>query len=143
MRYVFQVSVHIIWRERNKKRHGKQPTLPTILNQVIDHIARKQVSSLLDLSSNKFEDGLRIIWFGSRNYQGIFLKKVTFNVKMVFFLVNKIYIHIKKEFLMCLFYKILLSITRLQKNIVNSYKTFYENFDRIKFLPLFYKVVTE
>ena len=41
LRYVFQAAVHLIWRERNGRRHGKKHQTATIIFGFIDKLVRK------------------------------------------------------------------------------------------------------
>lgn len=66
-RYVFQVSIHTIWRERNRRRHGDAPTQPHLLIKSIDRIVRNRLSSLADQQPPQQYDELRT-WFATRRY---------------------------------------------------------------------------
>jgi len=60
LRYVFQLSIHSVWRERNGRKHGEPPTPPNTLAKMVDKNVRNQLSTLL--ASPTYEGGLRY-WF--------------------------------------------------------------------------------
>ncbi|KAL1207470.1 hypothetical protein V5N11_007063 [Cardamine amara subsp. amara] len=63
--YVYQATVHKIWHERNRRRHGELPHSSGYLIAFIDRMVRNRISSIHSLDRSKLEDGL-IVWFGSR-----------------------------------------------------------------------------
>jgi len=65
-RYVFQATIHTIWRERNNRRHGEQPNPPVRLIRWIDKQVRDRLSSLNTSGERRHETGLQI-WFAARN----------------------------------------------------------------------------
>ncbi|KAG7540795.1 Endonuclease/exonuclease/phosphatase superfamily [Arabidopsis thaliana x Arabidopsis arenosa] len=62
LRYIFQISIHSIWRERNSRRHGETPTPVSKLISMIDKSVRNRLSTLASSSSSEYEGGLRF-WF--------------------------------------------------------------------------------
>lgn len=63
LRYVFQTSIYMIWRERNRRRHGERPLPASQLLKHIDTSVRNRLSSFK--SPEKLEDALRE-WFALR-----------------------------------------------------------------------------
>lgn len=47
LRYSFQVTLYSVWRERNNRRHGAPPTLPSAMIRVIDRQIRNQCLLLI------------------------------------------------------------------------------------------------
>ncbi|KAG7544209.1 Reverse transcriptase zinc-binding domain [Arabidopsis thaliana x Arabidopsis arenosa] len=66
LRLVLQATVHSIWMERNRRRHGELSSSAEQLIKLIDRIVRNKISSVQLLGSRKLEDGLQI-WFASRD----------------------------------------------------------------------------
>ncbi|CAL9215171.1 unnamed protein product [Arabidopsis halleri] len=64
LKYVFQLSIHSLWRERNGRRHGESPTPASTLSKLIDKNMRNRLSSLALKGSTAFEGGLRY-WFST------------------------------------------------------------------------------
>ncbi|KAG7536626.1 Reverse transcriptase zinc-binding domain [Arabidopsis suecica] len=62
LRYVFQISIHSLWRERNGRRHGESPTPASMLAKLIDKNVRNRLSTLITTGSPTYEGGLRY-WF--------------------------------------------------------------------------------
>ncbi|KAG7560036.1 Reverse transcriptase zinc-binding domain, partial [Arabidopsis thaliana x Arabidopsis arenosa] len=62
LRYVFQLTIYSIWRERNGRRHGDTPTPASKLTRLIDKNARNRLSTLAQSGSPVYEGGLRY-WF--------------------------------------------------------------------------------
>ena len=46
IRYVFQTTLYVIWRERNKRKHGEPPVTPSQLIGVVDKNIRNRLSSI-------------------------------------------------------------------------------------------------
>lgn len=65
LRYVFQNSIHSIWSERNRKRHGEQPSLSELLVKIIDKNMRNRLSTLKGGGCWKSAGGNQT-WFESR-----------------------------------------------------------------------------
>ena len=65
-RYVFQATVHTIWRERNNRKHGDRPNPPATLIRWIDKQVRDKLSSLKASGDRRHEKGLQI-WFAARS----------------------------------------------------------------------------
>ncbi|PWA36015.1 hypothetical protein CTI12_AA604180 [Artemisia annua] len=65
VRYAFQATIHSLWIERNRRRHGEKSITNTILVRIIDVMVRNMLSTMRRSDVKKFEDGIRI-WFGTR-----------------------------------------------------------------------------
>ncbi|CAA7051998.1 unnamed protein product [Microthlaspi erraticum] len=65
-RYVFQATIHSIWKERNSRRHGEQPLASNNLITVIDKHVRNRVSSIRLLGDTKYEEAL-YTWLAARS----------------------------------------------------------------------------
>lgn len=66
LRYVFQASIHSIWRERNCRRHGETAIPASKLAKIIDKNVRNRFSSLQQLGNSRFVGGLQF-WFHTRS----------------------------------------------------------------------------
>ena len=66
VRYIFQVSVYTIWRERNGRRHGEEPNTTARLIRWIDKQTRNTLSSIRLLGDRRYDGGLQM-WFASRS----------------------------------------------------------------------------
>ncbi|KAG7589617.1 Reverse transcriptase zinc-binding domain, partial [Arabidopsis suecica] len=64
LRYVFQNSIHSIWSERNRRRHGEQPLPSELLVKMIDKNMRNRLSTLKG-GCLKSAGGIQA-WFESR-----------------------------------------------------------------------------
>ncbi|KAG7569624.1 Endonuclease/exonuclease/phosphatase superfamily [Arabidopsis thaliana x Arabidopsis arenosa] len=64
LRLVLQATVHSIWMERNRRRHGELSSSAEQLIKLIDRIVRNKISSVQLLGSRKLEDGLQICMEG-------------------------------------------------------------------------------
>ncbi|KAG7579708.1 Reverse transcriptase domain [Arabidopsis thaliana x Arabidopsis arenosa] len=64
-RYVFQLTIHSIWRERNGRRHGDTPIPATKLTSIIDKSVRNRLSTMATSGSSNYEGILRF-WFHTR-----------------------------------------------------------------------------
>lgn len=65
LRYAFQVAIYVIWRERNKIKHGEKP-LPVI---VVKKLVDKEVRNKLSLMKSKGCKGMELAlqyWFSTR-----------------------------------------------------------------------------
>ncbi|CAA7023749.1 unnamed protein product [Microthlaspi erraticum] len=65
-RYVFQATIHTVWRERNARRHGEQPLSSNHLIKTLDKLVRNRISSIRSLGDSKYEDALHL-WFEARS----------------------------------------------------------------------------
>lgn len=65
LRYSFQAAAHIIWWERNRRRHGEKGRPPNLLIKILDKTIRNRLSTIRRQGDRKYDDGL-VIWFGSR-----------------------------------------------------------------------------
>ncbi|KAL9841193.1 putative reverse transcriptase zinc-binding domain-containing protein [Arabidopsis thaliana] len=66
LRYVFQATIHTLWRERNKRRHGDLPIPSDHIIKFIDRQTRNRLSTITKQGLHKYADGLRI-WFAARD----------------------------------------------------------------------------
>lgn len=64
-RYVLQATVHNIWRERNRRRHGETASPPVLLAKLINKTVRNKFS-MIQKKDKKHEGGLQF-WFGTRH----------------------------------------------------------------------------
>ncbi|XP_010463164.1 PREDICTED: uncharacterized protein LOC104743817 [Camelina sativa] len=62
LRYVFQSTIHSLWRERNARRHGEAPISSSTLCRFIDKQVRNRLLTLT--STSGYENGLQL-WFRS------------------------------------------------------------------------------
>lgn len=65
LRYVFQLTIHTLWRERNGRHHGETPTPSTNLTKLIDKNVRNRFSSIQRSRTNAYVGGLQY-WFCTR-----------------------------------------------------------------------------
>ncbi|KAG7556371.1 hypothetical protein ISN44_As11g024100 [Arabidopsis suecica] len=65
LRYVFQISIHTIWRERNGRRHGQPATHHSKLIQFIDKQVRNRLLTIRTMGDTRFDNGLST-WFATR-----------------------------------------------------------------------------
>ena len=65
IRYLFQVSVHGIWRERNRRRHGETASPPDLLAKLFEKTMRNRFSIAQRRNDKKLEGGLQS-WFSNR-----------------------------------------------------------------------------
>lgn len=64
MRYAFQVTVHTIWRERNRMRHGEKHLPYTLTLKTIDKTIRNGLSTIKRHGDHRMEEGLDIVvWY--------------------------------------------------------------------------------
>ncbi|CAF2136465.1 unnamed protein product [Brassica napus] len=66
LRYVFQLSVHTIWLERNGRRHGTVNRPPSLLIKFIDKQVRNRISSLRGRGGTTFNKTM-VVWFSTRD----------------------------------------------------------------------------
>lgn len=65
LRYVFQATIHTLWHERNRRRHGEIAKTASTILKALDQTVRTRLYSLQTQDSKKYQDGLSL-WFGSR-----------------------------------------------------------------------------
>ena len=65
IRYALQVSIHTIWRERNKIRHGEKPLPLSKLKKLIDKGVRNKLS-LMRSKGLKGRETILQFWFETR-----------------------------------------------------------------------------
>ncbi|KAG7572850.1 Reverse transcriptase zinc-binding domain [Arabidopsis suecica] len=65
-RYAFQTVVSVIWRERNKRRHGESPNSASRLTNWIDKQIRNRFSAIRLIGDRRYDKGLQA-WFDTRN----------------------------------------------------------------------------
>ncbi|CAB78389.1 putative protein [Arabidopsis thaliana] len=63
-RYVFQLTTHSLWKERNGRRHGESPIPAPSLAKMIDKNMRNRLSTLATSGSPIYKSGLRY-WFST------------------------------------------------------------------------------
>lgn len=70
IKYILQVAVHTIWRERNWRRHGEGPSPASFLIKMIDKSMRNKLTLIQRKGDKDFEGGLSY-WFGTREVTGV------------------------------------------------------------------------
>lgn len=65
IRYLLQATVHSIWMERNKRRHGEAASPPALLVKLIDKSMRKKFSIIQRKGDKRLSGGLQY-WFYTR-----------------------------------------------------------------------------
>lgn len=65
IKYVFQTTIHRIWRERNDRRHGEKPTPMHRLIQHIDKQVRNRLSSIEGIAPDL--EGALEKWFEAKS----------------------------------------------------------------------------
>lgn len=65
IRYSFQCAIHMIWRERNQRRHGEVDIPAATMEKHIDKAIRNRLCLLSRSGDNLYRDALSY-WFGSR-----------------------------------------------------------------------------
>jgi len=65
LRYTFQATVHVVWKEQNSRRHGEQPQQASWLAKFVDKMIRLRLLSVKGKGKQYLEEGLAA-WFGSR-----------------------------------------------------------------------------
>ncbi|KAL1220383.1 hypothetical protein V5N11_006007 [Cardamine amara subsp. amara] len=65
LRYVFQITIHSIWRERNGRRHGEPETHHTYLTKIIDKQVRNRLSTIRAMGDWSLDKGMEM-WFNTR-----------------------------------------------------------------------------
>lgn len=66
LRYVFQLSIHTIWLERNGRKHSRVQRPPSLLIKFIDKQTRNRISSLQGRGGTSFKNAM-MVWFSSRD----------------------------------------------------------------------------
>ncbi|AAF99801.1 T2E6.13 [Arabidopsis thaliana] len=64
-RYIFQLTVHTVWKERNDRRHGEEPRTSANLISWMDKQIRNQLSIIISTGDRRYENGLQV-WFSTR-----------------------------------------------------------------------------
>ena len=65
VRYALQLTVHTLWRKRNKRRHGESAVTAPVLIKRLDKAMRNQFTVIRRRGDRDYEDGM-IMWFESR-----------------------------------------------------------------------------
>ncbi|XP_024010453.1 uncharacterized protein LOC112085469 [Eutrema salsugineum] len=65
LRYVFQLTIYVTWRERNSRRHGAPASTMAHLAKHIDKVMRNRFNSIRKLGNSRYEDGMQM-WFISQ-----------------------------------------------------------------------------
>ncbi|XP_048598554.1 uncharacterized protein LOC125579098 [Brassica napus] len=65
LRYAFQITVYMLWRERNKRRHGESPMPQHVLVKMIDKAIRNKLS-LVQMKGIKGMNFSLQYWFETR-----------------------------------------------------------------------------
>ncbi|GJY75166.1 non-LTR retroelement reverse transcriptase-like protein [Tanacetum coccineum] len=65
VRFAFQATIHSLWIERNRRRHGDKPIPNTKLVRKIDVMMRNRLSTMRKNGDKKDEDCVHI-WFATR-----------------------------------------------------------------------------
>lgn len=65
LRYVFQLSIHSLWRERNGRRHGDSAVPASKLTKIIDKNVRNRFSTIKQRGNSIYDEGLQF-WFHTR-----------------------------------------------------------------------------
>lgn len=66
LRYVFQASIHSLWRERNSRRHSETAIPAMKLAKIIDKNVRNKFSTIPRSGNSRLVDGLQF-WFHTRS----------------------------------------------------------------------------
>ena len=64
-RYAFQASIHMIWRERNKIKHGEQPLPLGAVKRLLDKGIRNKLSLMRYKGGRGLENILQY-WFNTK-----------------------------------------------------------------------------
>ncbi|XP_018474115.1 uncharacterized protein LOC130507406 [Raphanus sativus] len=65
MRYMFQATIYMIWRERNRRRHGEKAVPTMSMVSQLDKNMRNQLTVIRSRGDEKFEGGMAY-WFEAR-----------------------------------------------------------------------------
>ena len=66
VRYALQLTVHTLWRERNKRRHGESVVTAPVLIWRLDKAMRNQFTVIHRRGDREYRDGMAM-WFESRD----------------------------------------------------------------------------
>ncbi|XP_056850944.1 uncharacterized protein LOC108838979 [Raphanus sativus] len=66
LRYVFQLSIHTIWLERNGRKHSRVQRPLSFLIKFIDKQTKNRISSLQGRGGTSFKNAM-MVWFSSRD----------------------------------------------------------------------------
>lgn len=64
-RYTFQAIIHMVWRERNKIKHGENPLPLDVMKKILDKGVRNKLSILRFKGGKGMENALQY-WFSTR-----------------------------------------------------------------------------
>ena len=64
-RFVFQATIHTLWRERNERRHGSNPMPTALLVRFVDRQVKNKCLSIDAMGNNRLEALLQL-WFASQ-----------------------------------------------------------------------------
>ena len=67
VRYSFLVAIYVIWRERNKIKHGEKPMTIEMTKKLVDKGIRNKLS-ILRMQRKKGMEGVLQFWFETRVY---------------------------------------------------------------------------
>lgn len=59
-RYVFQVAIYSIWRERNEGRHGGNPKCVQNMIQWVDKEVKNRLSTIRGMRDRKYDGGFQV-----------------------------------------------------------------------------------
>ncbi|KAF3510158.1 hypothetical protein F2Q69_00005090 [Brassica cretica] len=65
IRYAMQCTIHALWRERNKRKHGKPHTHVRVFKKIVEKSIRNKLSVNSKNGPKKLK-GTLTFWFGSR-----------------------------------------------------------------------------
>lgn len=65
VRYALQLTIHTIWMERNRRRHGEEPRPVGFLRRIIDKFMRNKITILQRKGSKGFDKAMEF-WFETR-----------------------------------------------------------------------------
>ncbi|KAF8104723.1 hypothetical protein N665_0169s0007 [Sinapis alba] len=66
IRYAMQCTIHALWREKNKKRHGESHTQVQVFKKIMEKSIRNKFSLNNKNGPKKLSEGTLTHWFGSR-----------------------------------------------------------------------------
>lgn len=65
LRYAFQVTIHVLWRERNRIKHDEKPLPIVAVMKLVDKGMRNKLSIMRTKGVKGWEEGLQF-WFSTR-----------------------------------------------------------------------------
>ena len=65
LRYIFQATIHALWRERNKIKHEENPLPNVTVKRMVEKGIRNKLSNMRTRKVKGWEDGLQF-WFSTR-----------------------------------------------------------------------------